>query len=538
MTLLDAREVPGGTSFEADVCVVGAGAAGITLATQLEQRGRSVLLVEAGGLTPDEDTQSLHDLVSDGYPVRENFMSRARYYGGTCNLWAGRSMLLGAFDLSPRAWVPGSGWPIPEQELSRHLAAAATLLGLPVLDFFRPESYRHALSERERALAWPDATEPLRPRISLWGKRPRRFGAAALGGLRRSPRIRLILHANATGLGLHANGERVRELTARTLAGGELKFRAQQFVLASGGLENARLLLVSRDVQPAGIGNAFDQVGRCFMDHPRAIHGRVTLRRPTDFALLRGVPLARGRAQWGIGLSEAIQEREGLLNHYATFETEVSEYTAQKYSSFIQMMKKLLRRGYAGRRFAASRKRLEAIPQLVYLLTPKELVPHFAYRIHHRLRRLSPRRPASERRIVVYFCEQPPDPTSRVVLDEQRDALGLPRLRLHWHLGDEITRSVRRLEELLRDHLRRTGAGELEPGPEEIRYSDASHHTGTTRMSALPRDGVVDPDGRVHGTRNLFACGSSVFPSAGHSNPTLTIVALALRLADHLATRS
>jgi choline dehydrogenase-like flavoprotein len=171
---------------------------------------------------------------------------------------------------------------------------------------------------------------------------------------------------------------------------------------------------------------------------------------------------------------------------------------------------------------------------MIYLLTPKELMPHPVYRLYWAARSALHPRPDGRARVVVYFCEQPPDRESRVTLGEARDALGQPRAVLRWRLGPEVTRSVLALQDRLAATLRASGIGELEPGAGEPRYTDASHHMGTTRMSRDPRTGVVDPACRVHALANLYLAGSSVFPTAGHANPTPTIIALALRLADHL----
>jgi choline dehydrogenase-like flavoprotein len=177
---------------------------------------------------------------------------------------------------------------------------------------------------------------------------------------------------------------------------------------------------------------------------------------------------------------------------------------------------------------------LRQLPEIVYLLSPKELLPHWMYRAMVTCREAIPRRSAARTFIVVYFCEQPPDPQSRVTLAEQTDALGVPRLRLHWHLSLAIQDSMRRMQTLLKEKLAASGIGVLEPGTEGVKFTDASHHMGTTRMSRSPALGVVDTDCRVHGVSNLYVAGSSVFPCAGFANPTLSIVALALRMAQHL----
>ena len=531
MSILDARELEPGAAVDAEICVVGAGAAGITLALELARLSADVLLVESGGEEADPETQALHDLDNLGYPVREHFMSRARYYGGSCNLWAGRSMRLLPEDVAACPELPGAGWPIPHAEIVRHYDRAAEVLRLPAVTMFDPGVYRGRMTEVERRLF--DAG-PLAPTVSLWARRPMRFGAMYRSRLHRAGNVRVLLHASVTGIRLSPAGDAVETLDAATLDGKRLAVRARVFVLACGGLENARLLLVSRDRQPAGIGNVNDLVGRYFMDHPRSVFGRVRLRPGARLPLLRGMPLADGKVQIGIGFSAEARRRRGLLNHYATLEAEYSGYAAAGYQSAVRTAKVLLKKGYAGSRWDVGRARLGDIPGMIYLLTPKELMPHPVYRVYWNLRNTLHPRPDGAARVVVYFCEQPPDRESRVTLGEKRDQLGVPRLELHWRIGPEVTESVLALQETLRVRLDQAGIGELEPGQGEPRYTDASHHMGTTRMAATPQEGVVDSDGRVYGVRNLYMAGSSVFPSAGHANPTLTIVALAIRLAHHL----
>ncbi len=535
MSIIDARRLDDGRTLDAEVCIVGAGAAGLSLAGELDGSGLGVCVVESGGLAPDPDTQALYDLESRGYPVRENFMSRARYYGGSCNLWAGRSMRLGPADFEPRPWVANSGWPLQYSELSRYYPRAAEIMGLPDMAAFETERHQAGLSDAERRLYRDPAVEPA---VSLWAKRPRRFGEKYRSALRKSHNVRLILHANAVGINLLPDGRRVESVDLATLSGHRLRVRAPAVVLACGGLENARLLLVSRGQHACGVGNAHDNVGRYFMDHPRAVYGRLRVREGERLSLLDGRPLPDGKVQLGIGFSAEVQRREGLLDHYATFEAEHSEYTAKQYQSFIQTMKVLLRRGYAGSRWKVGRAQLGDISGLMYLLTPKELMPHSLYRLYWNARRLLTRQDRGGSRVVVYFCEQPPDPESRVTLGRDRDALGVNRLILDWKVGADVRESVHRLQELLARRLREAEVGSLEPGSGEPRFTDASHHMGTTRMSESPRNGVVDTACQVHGVSGLFVAGSSIFPSASHKNPTLTIVALAVRLAEHLVSRA
>lgn len=533
MSIIDAREPGRPSRIDADICIVGAGAAGTTLAAELITSGLEICLIESGGFTPDAETQSLYDLESVGYPVRANFMSRARYFGGSCNLWAGRSMRLNRLDFEARDWVPDSGWPIPHAEVARHYPKAFEILELPAPDRVTPEILNRRMSLDERRL-FEDGS--FTPTLSLWPKSATRFGSAFGPALRRAANVRVLLNVSVTRIDLNEPGNVVESVSASTLEGGRLEIKARYFVLACGGLENARLLLVSRDRQPAGIGNQNDLVGRYFMDHPRAVFGKVHLPPGSELPLLRGRPLPDGKLQVGVGLSAATQKREALLNHYVTLELQTSGYAEAKYQSLVQTMKVVLRRGYAGSRWDFVRSHVTTIPDMIYLLSPKELMPHLLYRSLVAVRDAMPRRPVAKTYVAVYFCEQPPDPSSRVTLSDDTDRLGINRLKLHWHLSESVRNSVFRMQELFGLHLVRTGVGRLETMDNEPVFTDASHHMGTTRMSLSPSNGVVDTNCRVHGVDNLFLAGSSVFPCAGHANPTLTIVALAVRLAERLRT--
>jgi choline dehydrogenase-like flavoprotein len=201
-------------------------------------------------------------------------------------------------------------------------------------------------------------------------------------------------------------------------------------------------------------------------------------------------------------------------------------------------MKVALRRGYSGKRYKLFSAKLAQVPELIYLLAPRELMPHFLYRS---LKAFQSRFDKGITELTaVNYCEQIPRPESRVYLSTERDELGMNRLVLDWKVGMEETRTLMRLQELLDVHLRQKHLGYVDNSSshkEPLSFSDASHHLGTTRMSDDPRQGVVDPNCRVHGISNLFIAGSSVFPTSGHANPTLTIVALSIRLAEHLRER-
>lgn len=529
MAIVDVRKLEHAHTVEADVCIVGAGAAGLTLAAALGSSGRDVCVLEAGGFAPDRETQSLYDLENVGYPLREHHMARARYFGGTCNLWAGRAMKLARTDVRGRPWLDDAPWPLRYEELDEFYAKAGRILRLPD----QGSGAFDGASEDERLLF---GGNDLAPNVALWARKPLRFGRAYRSQFRRRG-LRLYLHANATEIVLDDAGQCVECVVARSLSGKEVRFRARSFVLAAGGLENARLLLVSKGKHPAGIGNQHDLVGRFYMDHPRVVYGRVKLARPVRLPTVLGSVVSNGKKQLGIAFSEETQRREGLLNTYSSLEVQLSTVAEERYRTSIGVAKVLLRKGHAGGRFDWSAMGFADVKDMIYLLTPKEIVPHSVYRSYAVLRKRLFGDSVSGMLTVVNYCEQLPDPESRVYLSHERDRLGMNKLALKWKVGSDERRSVVRLHQLLDEQLRRTGIGRVESDPEQIGhlvFTDASHHMGTTRMSSDPKRGVVDPDCRVHGVANLYIAGSSVFPNTGNANPTWTIVALALRLAEHL----
>lgn len=537
MTILDAQKLPDGTEIAADVCIVGAGAAGITLARTLESSGARICLLESGGMKIEEDVQALYDVENTGYPIRENFMSRVRYFGGSCNLWAGRSMRMRPIDFEVRDWIPNSGWPIDYAQLDPWYERAERFLGLPPNKDFVDVGQVVGINEQEKALLSSADSEPA---IATWASKPMRFGKTFRRELKRSRNVDVYLNANVTEILPTENGAAVTGLVVKTMNQRQMVVSAGIIVLATGGLENARLLLSSTARHKGGIGNEYDQVGRYFLDHPRSIYGRVRVNDAVRLPYLTGIPLTTGKVQFGIAASEAYQRENGLLNCYVSLEPELSEFAQTQYGRSINVLKVLLRRGHAGSRFRWSDVDMTNVGDLIYYLTPKEIMPQFLYKPYALLKQAVRKRRSIRNLSVINYCEQVPDPESRVTLGTDRDVLGSRKLQLHWRLGDEVRHSVARLHELIARLVKVHGVGELQTDQgelAEVRFSDASHHIGTTRMSDTAQGGVVDSTCRVHGVDNLYVCGSSVFPTGGYANPTLTIVALTLRLGEMLAEK-
>lgn len=521
MRFENGNAVPAGTEIETDVCVIGTGAAGLTLARELDGSGLKILLLEAGGLNNDPGpTADTFRLQVAGEPFRNPNPSRGRLFGGSTNLWFGRIAVPSAIDFRERDWVPNSGWPLQYRELSPWFRVAARILDVRNL-------------RRLQVRNWPrNATirtfvQPGRSNLAvfLWA-RQMFLGRTFEQQLHQSTNISVLLNATATDIVLDDDHSSVDRLRIRTAEGNRFNIRARAYVLAAGGLENPRLLLASNSVAREGIGNTHDNVGRYFMDHPRG-EGLARL----DLSLLQRQQLARlkflgersrsrfGQVQLRLVFDERTQRRNKLLNHSLHAHIVSRLHNTQGYSNVVALARHRNILGLAGN-LAES---VTAYPSLA-----RSLALHVAHGM----------RPTEL--IVIDQMEQEPDRFSRVTVDHHdRDKFGLPRVSVDWRIGDSTYESQRQMHILFRDILRESGLGELESEVldrpnDRPELWDMKHPSGTTRMSLDPRSGVVDINCKVHEMRNLYVSGSSVFPVVGHANPTFLIVALAARLADHL----
>jgi choline dehydrogenase-like flavoprotein len=488
-----ARSLPDGSTLRGDLCIVGAGAAGLTLARALAGTRQQVILLESGGLKPDRRTQDLCTGRIEGTGQAPLHASRLRFFGGTTNHWEGICGPLDVVDFAARPWVPDSGWPIERQTLEPFYREAHSLCELGPFDY--GEETWGGFAETPEAIRAAGAQVALTQHSP-----PTRFGERYREEIRRAENVQALLHANVLALESDAGGRRVERAAVATLDGRRLAVEARRFVLAAGGIENARLLLLSDAAHPEGLGNGRDLVGRFFLDHPRLRPAGVVLwtdrraRRLAEAVLVDGV-----KATLAVRLDEEAQRRDGLL--------QTGFFTS------------------AWRGLAQSQGLDDADGAMVGWL-----------------RRLAGRDDPASLSVCWLRAEQAPRRESRVRLGDERDALGQRRVVLEWRLGelDRHTHETapRRYAEL----LTRAGVARVRLAPEVLetpadpwqRVTSDWHQMGTTRMARDETRGVVDADCRVFGVENLWVAGASVYPTGGWINPTLTLVALTLRLAEHL----
>ncbi len=538
ITDLQSGELP--AELSTDVCIIGAGPAGISMALeltegQLADGQRDVVLLESGGEDYDVRTQALYEgpnIGRDYYPLRHD---RIRYFGGTSHHWGGWCVPLVPGDLDFRDWVPDSGWPISWAELERFYPRAQELCELD-----RPDYDPYAWLEPRFPLL-PLNGELLEHYLYKWSpadqnRPPTHFGRVYRDRLAAAERLNVVLHANVTDFECNDAVDHVDTAVVRSLDGNELRVKAKVFVVAAGGLENPRLLLAANGQNPAGLGNDRDLVGRYFMEHLEGVLGHILI---DDTDAARWLASYEKRIPEGerLDISAAIrptfgfQEERQILNAGLVLRSQVDQN-----SGYVSAKRLALSLKGEGQSNYAS--------DIANVLTDLDEV---ALWIHHRRAGTNYEFPVTKEPVKIWVnSEQAPNPDSRVMLTDERDELGMPRIALDWRVGAIEKKTLIDSAELLSGEVARLTGMRVELAEWLVDGSDimptseiygGHHHMGTTRMSDSPQTGVVDSDCRVFGLDNLYIAGSSVFPTGGYANPTLTLVALAVRLAGHIDTR-
>ena len=493
------------SELQFDVCIAGAGAAGIAIARKLERPGLRVALVESGGLEVESGTQGLAAGSNAGLPYMSLERSRLRRFGGTTGHWGGQSIPLDKEDFAPRAWVPHSGWPIAYRDLMKHMNEAAGYCGVPA------GGYEWADIQSESGPEFPLPGASFTGIIMRFSDPLRDFGDYFYRDIDRSQTTTCLLHANVTEIVPNEAGDRISHLRVANLGGREYKIKARRFVLACGAIENARLMLASRRQHPDGLGNRNGLVGRFFMEHPSFDTGLISISDMRSARHLVDPWLQRDNhtVRLDFKLQAAVQKSLKILNHSAYFVSpRVRRLNMTEEIGALDRLWRRLRR-QANRLFEDDD------------TEPEERAAETTFKLRIRL-------------------EQAPNPDSRVKLASDTDRFGKPLAEVAIRFGEAEGRTVGAIQEELAAQLGKAGLGRMRidvdgSGDEwQERLGWQNHHCGGTRMHSSPREGVVDENCRVFGIDNLWIAGSSVFPCSGHANPTMNLVALALRLGEHL----
>jgi choline dehydrogenase-like flavoprotein len=563
MKILQLSDLDDQSELSADIVIIGGGPAGLTIAKEFFDTGVSVLILESGLIdeTPDHtalcELESVGDLRSEPQKLKraefhgESLASwtdesqpygvRCRLLGGATHAWAGKSAPFDRTDFAQRPWVAHSGWPVTYDELQPYIRRAEAVLNLSLVAP-KPAIQTGTLN----SFYWQFARSRLDPLdVMRFGPEFRTYEA---------DNVTVLLDATVKDIRLSEDGARFDGLSVTGVCGRAVTVKAPTAILAAGGIENPRLLLASRGQHASGIGNAHDQVGRYLMDHPGARVGRF---RVEDIGPInkrfgfQGVNY-EGRMHMfmhGLAIDPAVQEREGLLNTAIYFMPQrapddpwdaLKRLLKRQSENAAQDIKSVISGGQlvvAGVGMKALPKLPGAIRNLIVnaaiRFNPNFVVEEFETQgLPHKLTGVS----------IDAITENAPNPDSRVTLSSTAvDRFGVPKALVDWRLSRQDRHSLARVAQLCAELLPALGL----PTPQLESWItqgaldtaviiDMAHTAGTTRMSATPQTGVVDAQCQVHGVSGLYIAGSSVFPTSGHANPTLMILSLAIRLADHL----
>ncbi|MEB3358008.1 MAG: GMC family oxidoreductase [Synechococcales bacterium] len=522
---IDARELAEGAIINSDICIVGGGAAGITIAKELLNKSYKVCILESGGTEADPASQELGKGKSVGVPYFQVIDDKSfdRYLGGNTNRWASFCRPFDEIDFEKRDWVPHSGWPFTRKELEPYYERAQVVLKLK-----HPFNYETDYLSQQ-------VTDPVFKPLPLEGEEIEtkmwqfhfpilRFGEDYRANLETSSNTDVYLYANVIEIETNDAGKEITRLKVACLDGKQFWAQAKIFVLAMNGIETPRIMLASNKQQTAGIGNQNDLVGRFFMEHPHFHRSGLVL--VPDLNAYPGLytPEAKQFETMGaLSPTRRFQEQEKILNYSATLDPTLRFWpNSNMTDGFISSLTAVV-------------KDLRGLPERLLVKLGRK-----------------PRRQMNRAVLldITTRSEQAPNPDSRVLLSRDLDPLGVPRYEVDWRLTALDKRTVLRTQQAIAEALGRSGLGRMkiefsqdldedsapwDPSQTEDCYFEGGwHHMGTTRMHDDPKQGVVDANCKVYGTENLFIAGSSLFPTGSYANPMLTLIALAIRLADHL----
>ncbi len=550
---LDAAKVASNSVFHAEVCIVGSGPAGIVLALELAHAGLQVLLLESGRHAFDPTAQKLGEaIVSD--PARHAPVSHAtrRQFGGTSTIWGGRCVPLDPIDFAMRDHVPDARWPISYEQIAAHYPRACEYAGCGPADFSSHSALPGAQSGIIPGL--PDGPV-ISSRLERWAS-PADLGSRYYTEIARHRLITCMLNATCTSIEFDANPEQVASLAIAAPGGKRLRATARQYALAGGGIATTRLLLASNRVHRSGVGNLSGKLGRYYMGHISGKIADITFSgdpRQTIFGFERDPLGSYCRKRFTV--SDADQTAHRLLNCALWLDNpriaDAGHGSGILSLALLALTMPVLKRRLAPEAIVAAAvgtsQPIARAPHLTNILRDLPSVmafaPAFVYKRYFAKHRIPGFFVKSNSNVYAlhYHAEHLPDENSRIRLGEDLDAFGvrLPVVDLRFSAAD--AQSVIGTHKLLDVHLRAHGRGRLVYRAQDLQSAvlsqarDGFHQIGTTRMSADPRDGVVDADCKVHGIGNLYISSSSVFPTSGQANPTLSIMAVSVRLARHLA---
>jgi len=510
---IDARQLDNNSVIEGDICIIGAGASGISIALDWENTPYKVILLEGGGFEYDDKVQELLNGKITGHPYYPMKASRLHYFGGATGHWGGMCSTFDDIDFKKRDWVENSGWPIKREDIAAFYPKAHEILDLGPYEwdvkYWKKEDPSFVSLPLDENVIWD----------KMWHfSPPTRFGSKYKDAVVNAKNIHLYTYANVVDIDAVENVSSITQVTVKNYDNKQHTVKAKYFVMACCSIQNSRLLLACNKQAPRGIGNDNDLVGRYFMEHLELKTGELWLNHKDSLKLYQQGNKSRVRAE--LAISEKMQESLKVLNCTISL---IPLEIANKLQPSVTLYT-----------YDDPRRSSDTLLKYSnwYTLSKKNFFErHFM--------------PADQNQAFGLYtrAEQIPNPLSRVTLSDEKDSLGVPRANLNWALSAIDKKTVYAINHLLGEQVGAAGIGRVKLKDWLIDDTDKQlpdftsggwHHLGTTRMSENPKEGVVDANCKIHNIDNLFVAGSSCFTTGGSVNPTLTVVAISLRLSSFL----
>jgi choline dehydrogenase-like flavoprotein len=507
---IDARNIENNSIIEGDICIIGAGAAGLAIALDWINTPYKVILLEGGGFEFDEKLQELYKGTSTGANFPPMNASRLHQFGGTTGLWGGFCSPFDPIDFKERSWVPNSGWPIQRKDLDPFYERASKVIQLGPYNY----DLKYWQKQMPNMNTFPFDAKIISTKI--WQFNHLRFGKEYKDTIVNARNIHLYIYANVVDIQTNSNASEINQLVIKNYTGKTHTVKAKKFIMACGAIQNTRLLLASNTIAKAGLGNDNDLVGRYFMEHLEYTIADLYMLKPFHTNLY-SFDFNTTKVAGELCITPETQEKEQILNGTSSFHIQENPKDDE---TRIASWKNFENQGKLQKDNLEMWQKAEQ--------SAKEGNGNVGKLFQMNIR-----------------IEQAPNPNSRVTLGKEKDALGVPRASMNWDLTELDKRSIRKIHYLIGQEMGKSGFGRLKLREPFVDENDmtfpkdihgGNHHMGTMRMNNDPKKGVVNDNCQVHGIHNLFIAGSACFPTAGAPNPTMTLIAMSLRLSDHIKT--
>ncbi|MEP7144204.1 MAG: GMC oxidoreductase [Ferruginibacter sp.] len=490
-----------------DITIVGAGAAGILLAVKLSQAGKKVLLLESGHFNETDDKQQLNEVLQTGKFLSNAVWGRKRIVGGTTTAWGGQSLPFTPFDFEKKAWVVLSGWPISYHEVEPFYDEANAFMKIDTLN------YREDIFSKIKLQ--PPAIDAglLNFHVAKWAKEPNFFTLYKNWLLQH---VTLVYNAQLLAIKKNNAGS-IEEITVGNFLQANCKITPGELILATGAIESVRILLTNDIVN----ASSKKWLGKCYMDHPCVEVGDIFPANPYKIQQLFNTHAWNGR-KYSVRLSlpANIQTQFQLLNCSAGI---MFKPGANHFDVYAES--KMFLKDHKIRRLL----KIAGYSKTILKSALAYFKDNFYYKVN------------SEEKLVL-MIEQEPIFASCIKLGDERDLFGVPKAVIHWEISPKTWETALKISEIIASELNRLGIAKVKLYKHINKdndnwldcLTDVNHHMGGARMGSTADEGVVDSNLKLWGTGNLYVCSCAVFPTTSHSNPTLTLLALASRLSKYI----